>query len=79
MALEFRSAFLRKQDDLIFIFPCKHVVMNPQNNDAFAPCLVDSLCGGVVSNKAVVYEEIWEVQEGKRQELEKALGEKKNQ
>lgn len=53
--------------------------MNPQNNDAFAPCLVDGLCGGGVSNKAVVYEEIWKVLEGKRQGLDKALGEKKNQ
>lgn len=43
----FRSAFLRKQDDLIFIFPCKHVVMSPQNNYTFPPCLVDSLCGGI--------------------------------
>lgn len=62
----FRSAFVRKQDGLLFIFPWKQVVMNPQNNCAFPPCPVDSLHGGVISNKAVIYEETWKVQAGNR-------------
>lgn len=72
----FRSAFLRKQDDLIFIFPCKHVVMSPQNNYTFPPCLVDSLGSGI-SKRQSFMRKYGRFREGKRQESEKALGEKK--